>query len=286
MAQHSDEREELTAIDQVEEILHDTVEEARNTPTRNELKLVSRKSDRNRNVGIALFMIISVVTLILSSWNTQRIAETSTTTAINSSSIRALQEARDTLRASGVPENELPPPVVQSDPSQPIDVNAIVQASAALVLAEIRTDPRYRGIAGAEGLPGDPCDPATDPGCQGPPGRDSDVPGPSGLPGDVGEQGPPGERGEQGERGDPGEQGPIGPQGPAGEQGPQGESGPAGEDGRSITSGPRPEWDGNSCVWIIEYDDDTTEEYPASDFACPEGDDIEPLRPPINPPAG
>lgn len=211
-------------MDQAIEILKDNAEHARSLPSKEDLRLNRRAGDRNRNITLIGVALIAVAALVFSSVNNSAINDTAAATAINTGSIKALNDARDQLRAAGVPESQLPPPVVINQ-SQPIDVDALVNATAATILAKIRTDPTYRGAAGLQGdvgpigpggVPGAaPACLATPTACQGADGK----PGAPGAPGIDGSQGPKGDQGDQGIQGIQGVQGIQGLQGDKGDAG-------------------------------------------------------------------
>lgn len=210
-------QDELPSIDRipvqrkVERLMNDTVAEVRQMPTRKDLARLDRRRQRSQTITVAIVAFIAIIGVLWGYFNSQTIAATQ----LNSASVQALDDVRTQLRAQGVPESQLPPPVtVVSGPD--VDVNAIVQASSALVLAKIRSDPAYRGTPG---LPGQPCQPTT-PACVGAVG-DKGIPGDPGLtPACVSTinacQGPPGVKGDQGEQGVKGDKGDtvVGPSGP------------------------------------------------------------------------
>lgn len=180
-------------------------ESAQQVPTRGDLARVENKSDRNRGIAIAVAILIGLASLGYNFFNTTQIAETAAESQLNRESIETLRLVREQLRESGVPEAELPPPV-EENTGGGVDLNAIVQATAAIVLADIRTDPRYRGPIGPDGLP---CDPERDLRCIGPEG-------PEGAPGEPGSDSPCVDNVAlcQGPMGDPGSAGPAGADAP------------------------------------------------------------------------
>lgn len=162
--------------DEVGKLVTETLAEVKKLPTSQQVAWARRSSDRNRTVIILSVALMTILSLGLGSLLFPRIMKAETAIAFNTSAIEALQEARLKLRASGVPEADLPPPVVIQ--GHDVDVEAIIRATEATVLAKIRTDPKYRGAAG--------------------------IPGPSGKPGINGQPGPPGKQGEKGDAGPPG----------------------------------------------------------------------------------
>lgn len=227
----------LPYIEEAERLVEETAVSARELPSREELRLVSRRSDRNRTVTIAVVALIATLALGFSAWNDQRIDRTAADTVANQQAVEAVNRSISELRAAGVPENELPPPVV-AEPGQSVDVNAIIAATTATILAKIRTDPQFRGTAGLNGLEGPlgpigpmgPAGPRGEQGERGLQGEEGDEgpQGPAGPQGAAGEQGPAGPQGAQGQQGDKGGQGDQGPEGPAGPTGPEGPAGPPG----------------------------------------------------------
>jgi hypothetical protein len=160
-------------LGQVEDLLGDTVNRVRQLPTRQDLDRVSNKSARNRTIAICVALSLGIVSVIISVLTAYNQGQTAAAAAINASSIQALQQARDELRRSGVPEESLPAVPLPNQPM--INTDALVDATTALVLAKIRTDPKFRGETGADGMP---CDPTVYPECIGPKGD----PGPAGPP--------------------------------------------------------------------------------------------------------
>lgn len=160
-------------LEQARIVLSEMSDEMGNLPTRTEVERTNRRSDRNRNIAVALSMIIAIGAAIAVAVFVPRLVKVETTTALNTSSIEAYQEAIQQLRASGVPESQLPPPLPAAAANgEEVDVNSVVQAAAAIVLARVRTDPAYRGEpggVGAAGAVGPPCDPVN-PACRGPEG--------------------------------------------------------------------------------------------------------------------
>lgn len=199
----------------VETLMTETIDQARELPTVDDLDRVDRRRRRSQTVTIAIVALIAIIGVVWGYLNSQTIAATQ----LNAASVQALDDVRTQLRAQGVPESQLPPPVtVVSGPE--VDVNAIVQASSALVLAQIRNDPKFKG---QPGIPGQPCQPTT-PACVGPAGTNGE-PGKDGAQGDAGTpgsspaclstpdacQGAQGAKGDQGDKGDQGVAGPPGP---------------------------------------------------------------------------
>lgn len=216
--------------------LEASAQEAELLPTRDDLRRSNRRSDRNRDITIATVALIAIIAVAFSYFNSEQIDDLSTATAINTGSIEALDDAREDLRAAGVPESELPPPLVIND-TEPVDVDALVRATEATILARIRIDEEFRGVAGIPGKEGRMGPPGITPPCMSEPaqceGADG-LMGPEGPQGPQGPQGIQGDQGPQGLQGDEGPQGPQGPQGPEGPQGPQGNEGPQGPPGQFL----------------------------------------------------
>jgi hypothetical protein len=193
---------------------------AQEMPTKRDIKRQERRRKRTATVTVALVALIAVVGLVLGGWNTRKIGQVAASDAINAGSIEALQQARDELRASGVPEAQLPAPIVIRE-GEPVDVDALVAATTATIIAKIRTDPNFRGASGIDGLNG--IDGATPP-CLFLPNM---------CKGDPGEKGDPGDKGDQGDQGIPGINGTNGTNGTDGVNGTNGADstvpGPPGE---------------------------------------------------------
>jgi len=210
--------------------LHQSTEVASKLPTKDDLKRATRRSDRNRLYILCGVALISIIALAIAVALIPRLSSLEQNNAINTGSIEKLQEARDQLRAAGVPEDQLPPVVPAPAPGEPVDVDALVNATAATILAKIRTDPAYRGAAGLKGDVGDMGPqgrPGEAPACLTSPTQCQGAEGRQGPKGDEGERGLPGEsppclqeatacrgeRGEKGDKGDKGDQGPVCPDG-------------------------------------------------------------------------
>lgn len=163
-------------LDRAETLLGETMDQVRQLPSRDDIRRSTRASARNRDVAIALALLFATVAVIASYFASLDTGKTAAQTAINSSSIKALEQARQDLLASGVPESELPA-LPTPLPGAEVDVAALVSATTSSVLAKIRNDPAFRGQAG---IPGPPCDPVTNPECRGPQGVEGDQgPGPA-----------------------------------------------------------------------------------------------------------
>jgi hypothetical protein len=245
--------EEKTFLDKAEDLIP---EMASQTATKDDLKRTERKGSRNRTVAICVVALLCFFSILFNILNSERITDNATVTAINTGAIDQLNKARADLLASGVPEDQLPPPV-SIDAEAPVDVDALVQAATATVLAQIRTNPDYRGAAGIPGPAGPQGDsPAclfTPGSCRGQDGANGQA-GQAGLPGSQGDPGLPGQngvkgnagvqgdKGEKGDKGDPGEVGPAGPAGPKGDPGTDGADGkcPGGANMITVTAASGP----------------------------------------------
>lgn len=188
---------------------------------KDEVARSNRRSDRNARVVIAIVALIALVSLGLGYNNFFGLRQVSEANAINTGSINTLNEAREELRRAGVPEQDLPRLIVL-DPSKPVDVDALMEATSATILAKIRLDPTYRGIAGIPGPTGPSGAPGVSPTCL---GEFLECRGAIGPEGPVGPGGPVGPEGPEGPAGPTGPAGATGPTGPAGPQGPEGPAG-------------------------------------------------------------
>ncbi|MGE3487457.1 MAG: hypothetical protein AB7L09_22275 [Nitrospira sp.] len=76
---------------EAERIVEDTARQVRELPSRNELKRVERKSDRNRTVTLSLALILAVTAVLLSILTAWQQGKQAAATAINSSAIDSLK---------------------------------------------------------------------------------------------------------------------------------------------------------------------------------------------------
>lgn len=199
-------------------------------PSKRDLYRDNRKRVRTATVTICIVGLIAIGSLILGYSNAQQVGVVAAGQAINTGSIEALSQARDQLRAAGVPEAQLPAPIVIQQ-GEPVDVDALVQATTATIVAKIRTDPNFRGQSGIDGLNGN--DGATPP-CIFLPNM---CKGDQGIPGTVGPAGPAGVAGQAGPAGVQGDQGVAGERGPMGLTGDTGPIGPKGDIGQACPNG-------------------------------------------------
>lgn len=176
-------------------------------------------------------LLVALASVAWNGWNSVQIARNEASNTVQETDIAKLREANALRQKAGLPQIPLPPK------GESVDMETIAAATAALVLEDIRSNPRFRGPQGVPGTPGQP--------------------GQGGRPGNDGEDGTDGASGQDGRNGrsvtnlfidsdgnlwvefdDPewpaimvghvvGPTGPAGPQGPSGPIGPQGTPGPA-----------------------------------------------------------
>lgn len=198
-------REEESPLDALAHVIQEQ-------PTKRDLDRTERRAYRTSHVGVAFSLLIAIVALVMSYFNSSDIAETKVSQKLHASSIAALRQANEKLQAQGLPTLPVP------QPGETLDADILSQAAAALVLAQIKGDPTYRGATGtkgAKGEPGKPCLPTTS-SCRGPrgtegrPGEDCDPvikPACTGPQGQQGVQGEPGTNGTNGTDGNDGTNG-------------------------------------------------------------------------------
>lgn len=213
--------------------------EAQHIPTQERMEISERRGRRGAQVGVALSILIAIIALWLAYNNSTDVARVAATQELNKESLAALRDANKKLEARGLP----PLPVPQQ--GETLDANTLSQAAAALVLAQINSDPTFRGptgATGARGPSGRPCVPSI-PECR----------GPSGTPGQPGQSGTPGQPGQDC---DPAQipecQGPGGQPGQPGADGAQGEKG---EPGMGFDPQNLPHFEGNvdECFFVLTY---------------------------------
>lgn len=192
-------------LDRADQMIR-VVEQKGGVITKQQLKLSMRGVFRAMRVTIAIVALIALSALATAIYVLPKVATTQSQTELNTASLNAYGEAIDELRRQGVPESQLPP-ALPASPTDELDVNAIVQASAATVLAHIRSNPAFRG---QPGTPGQPCNPNAEPLCQGPRGE----PGTNGTNGVNGVDGADGKDGENGQNGQDGQDGAPGKDAP------------------------------------------------------------------------
>lgn len=242
---------QLTPLQEVESLFVETIEQARALPTKDDMRETRRQGARNRNVAIVISLVISVLGLLIGGLALNRAVRVETAIQLSDASIESLRKANQELEARGLPPIDVITPA-DSSPER-VDVDEIVQAAAATLLARIRDDPAFRGPVGAVGPQGLPCR-STDPVCVGPPGED-------------GKDGKPGVDGIDGIDGTDGTDGIDGINGQPGMDGTNG----TGDTGRGITSF-GPEIDETNadtgCSFITRYTDGTSTIVPADEAFC------------------
>lgn len=229
----------MVVLARTEGHLEAQLERAEEVPTREELARTKRQANRHGRMGVAISALLGAVAILISIWNTTGVVRTETAQQLNSASIDSLKEANKKLEARGLPSIPVP------QPGQDVDTNALVQAAAALVLADVQTDPRYRGQPGATvtGPPGAPCDPAANPACRGPEGQ-------TGQPGVSGASGAPGAPCDPAIRPEC-----QGPPGIPGVNGQNGNNGNDGNPGQGFDPNNRPHFEGtkSNCEFVLTY---------------------------------
>jgi hypothetical protein len=209
------------ALDNFEELAMD---EARQAPTKGQVARIDRRSSRRSQVAVALSLLIAILAVGFSTYNTVSIARNEAQNALTQEGLDSLRSANEKLAEQGLPEIPLP------RDGEAIDADAIAAAAAALMYDRIRSDPSFKG---AQGGRGEPCTPDV-PGCTGPEGK-------AGTDGAKGQDGAPapevsderiaaGIEAYCGRVPSPcvGPGGPVGPEGPPGPEGPVGAMGPEG----------------------------------------------------------
>jgi hypothetical protein len=178
----SDERggsaEALERLDEAASRVEDQVRQ--HVPTKAHVERVDIKATRNAKIGIAISMLVAILAVAFSAWNTWRISENAAQTAITQAGIESLEAANERLEERGLPQIPIP------DPGGSISADdALAAAAAAILYDRIEDDPQFKGpegdagSPGEDGEPGDPCEPV-EPGCRGPGG-------PEGAEGDPGQ---------------------------------------------------------------------------------------------------
>jgi hypothetical protein len=190
--------------------------ETRRLATKGQVDRVERRSSRRGQIVTALSLLIAILSVSWSGWNSLQISRNEARDAaedvITTEGLESLRAANEKLVEQGLPEIPLP------REGDRVDADAVAAAAAALMYDRIRNDPAFQGPqgpvgpTGAAGTPGSPCLPS-EPACVGPGGPE----GPSGAEGAAGADG------DKGDRGDPGLPclpenpacvGPMGPPGP------------------------------------------------------------------------
>lgn len=168
-------------IDVAEKLVDQVQQRTGGVASQKQLLNIRRSNAAAQRVTIAVVALISVIALVGCALLAVRIAQLESANTLREASVRVLEQANVDRQSVGLPP--IPIPAKDSDEPLPdapeVDLRALSDAAAAVVLREIRNDPTFRGEAG---LPGAPCDPNTNTLCVGPKGEDSDVQGPSGPP--------------------------------------------------------------------------------------------------------
>lgn len=137
----ADRKRDLQPFEELEAALVTVDQQAREIPSKQDIKRTERRSSRNGRVAIVVSMIIALLSLVFTGINGHQIADTAAKQALNESSLQSLKEANKKLEAAG-----LPPVPVPQQIGQAFDANALAQAAAALVLS----DPRFAGLTIAD----------------------------------------------------------------------------------------------------------------------------------------
>jgi len=191
-------------------------------PNQADFDLEKSQRKRGQRVLIALLALAVVGGYVFTYFVSRDVGAGAARDELLFSTVASLEATNIEREKAGLAPINIPAVVEQAAPGGVVDQGAIIDAVTLNVLARMETSDRFRGAAGAAGLPGRdgaPCLP-TDPRCV----------GPAGQPGADGEDGAdsivPGPKGADGEDGAdstvPGPIGPIGPVGPAGPTCPEG----------------------------------------------------------------
>lgn len=227
-------------IDAAENLVNEVQQRTGGVASKKQLMNVRRSNAAAQRVTIAIVAMISVIALIACGFLAVKIAQLESANTLREASVRVLEQANVDRQSIGLPP--IPIPTTNdneslSSASAEVDLRALSDAAAAVVLREIKNDPTFRGM---NGPPGAPCDPNTNPLCVGPKGEDSVVPGPSGPPPTCEDE--PGES-CVGEEGDP---------------------------GRSVSNAAPIRMEDGTCVFRTTYSDGTNSDSPPIDpISCP-----------------
>lgn len=208
-----------SSADQLESTLSDLDEQVRHVPTKERVDHVERKASRGAQIAVIVSILIALASAGVTTWNSFTIADNTARAALTEQGLESLEAANKKLEERGLPKIPVP------DQGQPIDADALAAAAAAILKADIATDPNFKGP-------------------QGPRGR-------SGAPGEGGDTGG---RGREGQSGSQGQEGPSPSDqrildavsaycsaSPARCQGPQGVQGEPGKNGADSTVPPTQE---------------------------------------------
>jgi hypothetical protein len=234
-------------LQEIEDNLQHVQDSVGDIPRRSELARVQRGSKYYAQVGVAIAVVVAIISLVISFQNSRDVAAASVQQQLNASSIEALRQANTQLVSQGLPPLPLP------QPGDNVDINAIAQAAAALTLGQIKADPAFRGPQGPQGTgqPGPP-------GPTGPPG--------TGTPGQPGQ---PGEPGESCQPSNPPCRGPAGKDGKDGQDGKDGAPGAPGPAGRGVQAITIQTAVQGGCEMVISYTEGAAQSIPINPAICP-----------------
>ena len=146
--------------------------ENRALATKGQVRRVDKRSSRRSQMVVAVSLLIAIISVMWSGYNTIQITHNETQNALTREGVESLKAANEKLAAQGLPQIPLP------REGESIDADAIAAAAAALMYDRIRSDPAFRGAQGVPGKPGD-----------------TGATGATGLPGAPGTEGPRGPEG-------------------------------------------------------------------------------------------
>ncbi len=184
--------------------LDQNIDELAATPTVRQLKSEQSSRIRGQRIIYAVLALAIVVGYFFTYIVAQDVGRTSARAELLDSTVASLVEANEVRQAQGLPAIPI------DDVIRQLNDKGIVQAVTAAVLAQVASDPRFRGPSGAIGPEGAAGQPGVGiPGDRGIPG----VPGIDGedgnsIKGDTGDVGPKGDTGDTGATGQPGAEGP------------------------------------------------------------------------------
>jgi hypothetical protein len=237
--------EEPEEVRQAYDKLDSNLVELAETPTVVEFERERRERKRMGKIILALLVLAILLGYALTWFVADKVAKTSSRTELLRGTVESLQQANEARAAAGLPEIPIQQIVDQ------LDQKGLGDAITTTVLVKLSTDPRYRGVNGAPGLPG--------------------LPGPVGLPGAQGDPGAPGAPGAAGEPGAAGAPGAVGQPGEPGKQGEPGKDGTNGTNGLTVrpVSAEFVSDGAGGCNYITTYDDGSTTTAKANTLACP-----------------
>lgn len=133
-------QKETQSFTTIEGALTDVEVNAKDVPTRADVRRSVDRVKRDNNLAIIIciiiVLVISMASFAIGYFNSKSIAASSAIAALDRQSLQSLKEANDKLIAQGLPPIPVPPS------GNTVDANALAQAAAALVLA----DPRFAGL--------------------------------------------------------------------------------------------------------------------------------------------